>query len=81
MNVEAQPLAANIDRLAQELEQLGAPLPVDVRRASTGAGRARDAKALQATVDPDVLLVVHINPEVRVSVTRGPAPAVLQQAG
>ena len=81
MNVEAQPLAANIERLAQALEYLGAPLPVDVRAASTRAGHARDANALQKALDPHVLLVVHINPEARVGVTRGPAPAVLQQGG
>jgi hypothetical protein len=81
VDVEAQPLAANIDRLAQALEYLGAPLPVDVRAASTRAGRARDARALQSLLDPRVLLVVHINPEARVRVTRGPAPALLQQAG
>ena len=28
-----------------------------------------------------MLLAVHINPEARVKVARGPAPAVLQQAG
>ena len=45
------------------------------------AGQGRDAKALQERLDPRVLLAVHINPEARVRVTRGPAPAVLQQAG
>src|SRR5438067_1879054 len=32
-------------------------------------------------LDPQVLLQVTINPESRVKVARGPAPAVLQQAG
>lgn len=79
--VEAQPLAANVERLAQALEYLGAPLPADVRTAADRAGRARDANALQALLDPRVLVVAHINPEARVRVTRGPAPAVLQQGG
>ena len=79
--VEAQPLAANVERLAQALEYLGAPLPADVRAAADRAGRGRDANALQALLDPRVLIEVHINPEARVKVTRGPAPAVLQQGG
>ncbi len=79
--VEAQPLAANLDRVAQALEALGAPLPADVRTTMGRAGRDRDAGALQALIDPRVLVVVHINPEARVKVTRGPAPAVLQQGG
>ena len=79
--VEAQPLAANVERLAQALESLGAPLPADPRAGSTRAGQARDATRLQALLDPRVLLAVHINPEARVKVTRGPAPAVLQQGG
>lgn len=79
--VEAQPLAANVERLAQALEQLGAPLPADVRAAADRAGRDRDANALQSVLDPRVLIAVHINPEARVRVTRGPAAAVLQQGG
>ena len=79
--VEAQPLAANIERLDQALEYLGAPLPADVRAALKRAGQARDAKALQDFLDSRVLLGVHINPESRVKVVRGPAAAVLQQGG
>jgi len=77
--VEAQPLAANVERLAQALELLGAPLPPDLRSAADRAGRARDANSVQTNIDARVLIVVHINPEARVKVTRGPAPAVLQQ--
>ena len=79
--VEAQPLAANIERLDQALEYLGVPLPADVRAALKRAGQARDAKALQELLDSRVLLGVHINPESRVRVVRGPAAAVLQQGG
>ena len=79
--VEAQPLAANIMRLVDALEYLGRPLPNNVRGELTRRGQARDAATLQQLVDPYVLLVVHINPEARVRVTRGPGPAVLQQAG
>ena len=79
--VEAQPLAANVQRLADALDYLGAPWPADLRAGLTRAGQARDAKRLQELLDPHVLLTVHINPEARVKVARGPAPAVLQQAG
>lgn len=79
--VEAQPLAANIERLVQALAYLGAPLPADVRAALRRAGQARDAKALQEALDTRVLLGVHINPEARVKVVRGPAAAALQQNG
>jgi hypothetical protein len=79
--VDGQPLAANIQRLTEALEYLGAPLPLDLRTELSRAGKARDATRLQELLDPRVLLAVHINPEVRVKVGRGPAPAVLQQAG
>jgi len=81
VEVEAQPLAANIQRLIEALEFLGAPLPAALAAELTTAGRARDAKALQELLDGQVLLAVHINPEARVQVTRGSAAAVLQQAG
>lgn len=77
----AQPLAANVDRLVQALDYLGAPLPSETRAALGRAGQSRDAAALQQLLDPHVLLTVHINPESRVKVARGAAPALLQQAG
>jgi EF hand len=81
VRVEAQPLAANIQRVVEALDSLGAPLPADLRAGLTRAGQARDATKLQELLDTRVLLSVHINPEARVKVARGPAPAVLQQAG
>jgi hypothetical protein len=81
VTVEGQPLAANIQRVVDALEYLGAPLPADVRADLAKAGRARDAAKLQELLDPRVLLLVHINPEARVRVSRGPAAAVLQEAG
>jgi hypothetical protein len=80
-SVEAQPLAANITRLVDALAYLGRPLPDAVRRDLLRTGQNRDAAGLQRILDPHVLLAVHINPEARVRVTRGDAPAVLQQAG
>ena len=81
VDVEAQPLAANVQRVVTTLEYLGAPLPADLQDQLTSAGQARDGRKLQELIDAHALLAVHINPEVRVKVARGPAPAVLQQAG
>jgi hypothetical protein len=79
--VEGQPLAANVQRLIQAYEFLGAPLPKDLAAALHKAAEARDAVQLQKLLDPHVLLVVNLNPEARVKASRGPAPAVLQQGG
>jgi hypothetical protein len=79
--VEAQPLAANIDRVVRALESVGAPLSADTADALAKAGAIRDGSALQKALDPNVLFVVTINSEERVKVARGPARAILQQAG
>jgi hypothetical protein len=79
--VDGQPLAANVARVVEALELLGAPLPAGLQRELAQAGRARDAAKLQQLLDPQVLLFVHINPEARVKVARGAAAAGLQQAG
>ncbi|HEX8041135.1 MAG TPA: CehA/McbA family metallohydrolase [Chryseosolibacter sp.] len=79
--VEAQPLAANIERLISALEYLGAPLPTETRDALLQAGQRRDAAKLQQLLDPFVLAIVGINPEARVKATRGQGPATLQQSG
>ena len=81
VSVDGQPLAANLERLDQALEYLGAPLPAELRTALKRAGQARDAAALQKLLDPRVLIVVHVNPEARVRLVRGPANGDLQQAG
>src|SRR5947209_7210876 len=80
-DVEGQPLAANADRLSQALQFLGFPLSEGLAKSLANAVRMRDAPQIQKTLDPLVLLQVSINPESRVKVARGPAPAVIQQAG
>jgi hypothetical protein len=79
--VEGQPLAANVERVARALATLGAPLPDGMAAALARAVEERDAVALQRVLDPHALFVVTINPEERVKVGRGPAPASLQQGG
>ncbi len=81
MAVDGQPLAANVNRLLEALGTLGAPLPKETADRLAQAGKARDAAQLQQLLDAHVLFVVTLNPESRVKVERGPAPAVLQQAG
>jgi hypothetical protein len=81
VDVEGQPLAANVERVARALESLGAPLPGDLTVELARAGAGRDTSTLQRRLDPRVLLVVTINPEERVKVGRGPARAILQQGG
>lgn len=79
--VEAQPLGANCERLLQALEFLGRPAPADLREAVLLAVREGNATALQQALDRHVLCAVHINPEYRVKVQRGPADARLLQHG
>ena len=79
--VEGQPLASNAERLIKALDFLGHPMPGNLSKAIEKAAAAQDAKTIQELLDPHVMLMVHLNPEARVKVKRGPAPAVLQQGG
>lgn len=79
--VEGQPLGANIERVITALEYLGQPLPDSTVSQLRLAAKQRDAGRLQELLDPHVLFVVSLNPEVRVKVARGPADGTLQQAG
>src|SRR5687767_7890928 len=54
--VEAQPLGANIVRLLDALDLLGAPVGAALRRDVTTAARDRDAGRLQQLLDDRVLL-------------------------
>lgn len=72
---ESQPLAANVRRLIEALDFLGAPLPAGMNKSLPA-----DAEGLQQFMDEHALFIVEINPESRVKVRRGPAKAVLQQA-
>ncbi len=84
-NVELQPLAAQIKRVVQALEMVGAPLDKQqqaaIETALSGTDAAEAAKQVQAVLDPLCLAGVTINPESRVKVAPGPAPAKLLQQG
>ena len=83
--VEPQPFIAQAMRMVEALEFLGSQLPeADARRLT----ELRDVAPSQAVVeeiqqilDAYVLAMVQINPEARVSVVRGPAPAEIVQHG
>ena len=81
IEVEGQPLAAQVERLVQALEFLGEPLAESVHKELGMAVEEQNSRRLQELLDPLTLLVVEINPEVRVKARRGPAPARLQQSG
>ncbi len=80
-SVEGQPLAANIRRLMRSLDFLGQPLDPGAAVALEQAADERDAEQLQRLLDPLALFSISINPELRVKLARGPAPANIQQAG
>ncbi|QEG39471.1 CehA/McbA family metallohydrolase [Roseimaritima ulvae] len=80
-HVAAQPLASNVRRMLQALDALGHPLPHPTTAAIETALASRQSAPIQRALDSQVLAVVTLNPEQRVSVRRGPGKAVLQQAG
>lgn len=83
--VEAQPLKAQVKRLAEALDFLGQPLTTEQQQAVAAALAEPDdtdaVKGLQAALDPLCLAGVTINPESRVKAARGAAPAALEQHG
>ena len=83
VDVEGQPLAANVTRLLQALDLRGCRRwPRSKRQALEAAAKARDAAKLQELLDPHVLLVGHASiPKSRVKAARGPATPALQQGG
>jgi hypothetical protein len=83
--VEWQPLAAQVRRVAEALEAVGAPLPDASRRALDAALADRDparaVEAVQQALDPLCLVSVNINPEMRVKVAPGAARPALVEKG
>jgi hypothetical protein len=83
--VELQPLAAQVKRLTEALDYLGAPLAPAKQKALEAAMAMADEKAatrtIQAILDPLCLVSVNINPEMRVKAAQGPAPPLLVEQG
>ena len=75
--VSAKALLAQVAKVREALDGLGAPLPPRVKAALDRAARERDGakavRAVQTALDPLCLLMVTINPESRVKVAQGRA--------
>ncbi len=81
VSVPAQPLGSNLRRVLQTLNALGHPLDKRTTEEVLAAIESQDGVRIQKAIDAQVLAVVTINPEERVSVVRGPASPRLQEAG
>src|SRR5437588_12013657 len=83
--VEAQPLKAQVHRVAQALDFLGEPLTKEQQaaldRATANTNADESIEAIQKVLDQRCLAGVNINPESRVKVARGAAPAQLVEQG
>ncbi|MEM8667525.1 MAG: CehA/McbA family metallohydrolase [Planctomycetota bacterium] len=81
VDVAVQPLKSNIRRVLQSLDSLGQPFSQnDLDRIAAALATNSDSKIQQA-IDDQVMAVITISPEERVSVRRGNAAAYVQQAG
>jgi hypothetical protein len=82
---ELQPLAAQVARLQDALDYVGAPLPAADRQALAEAARLRDNDAavrrIQQILDPHCLFGLTISPAMRLNVYRGPAAPELVEQG
>ena len=86
-NVDLQPFVAQVNRVVEAMDYLGAPLSAADKQGLDAAfrlGNARAAEAgesIQRVLDRSCLVGVNINPESRVKVVRGPANPELVQHG
>ncbi len=85
LDVEFQPLSAQVKRVVEALEMLGQPLPRDekarVEQAIDSTGPESAIRAIQSVLDNHCLVGIEINPESRVKASQGPAAARLVQNG
>jgi len=83
--LQAQPLLSQVRRLVDAMEYLGEPFSQAERERLDAAAHlsdpARAIEEIQQVLEPRCLLAVRINPESRVSVERGAAPARLVEQG
>src|SRR5437867_3199477 len=83
--VDLQPLAAQVRRLVEALDFIGAPLPAAdkeaLRAAAADAYELRAVQAIQTTLDKHCLLGVRISAPGRLTVQPGPAQPELAEQG
>lgn len=80
-NVELQPLAAQVKRVFDALELLGAPLPEADRKAVAAAVENKSVGELQAALDRHCLAAVKVVDGKKCETTIGPAKPELAQQG
>ncbi|HMV86854.1 MAG TPA: CehA/McbA family metallohydrolase [Blastocatellia bacterium] len=84
-NVELQPLTAQVRRLIEATDYLGAPFSAADKKALERAGGLTDAararREIQDVLDRYCLFDIHINPESRVKVAQGAAKPELTESG
>jgi hypothetical protein len=84
-DVEFQPLVAQVKRVTEALDYLGAPLSVDERKSLDAALENKDStagcEAVQHILDPHCLVSLTINPEMRVKAAQGSAKPDLVAQG
>lgn len=85
VEVELQPLAAQVTRLVEAMDYLGVPLGAIDKQRLEKVARETDARRaiieIQTVLDKRCLVDIHINPESRVKVAQGPARAELVESG
>ena len=83
--VGLQPLRSQVKRVTEAMDYLGFPLAAADRReletAIADEEESTSRKGIQQVLDRYALYGVHINPEMRVKVSQGPAKAVLDEQG
>jgi hypothetical protein len=83
--VDVQPLLAQVRRLAEAMDYLGEPFGNEELRQLRAVDELTDPAQVEAALDsalgPRCLAEVRINPESRVSIARGRAPARLAEHG
>jgi hypothetical protein len=76
-DVDPRRLIAQVRRVLRAADRLGSPLSGDHVRALGAAELMPTGEAIQRVLDRSCLVDVHINPEMRVKVARGPARPIL----
>jgi hypothetical protein len=85
VDVEFQPLSAQVKRVVESLDLLGEPLPANEKalldKAIDSTGQESAIRAIQTVLDKHCLIGVEINPESRVKAWQGPVRPRLVQNG
>ncbi len=85
LDVEFQPLSAQVKRVVEALDMLGEPLSREERarleKALDSTGSEAAIRTIQEVLDRHCLIGIEINPESRVKAVQGPARPRLVQNG